>query len=131
LELNENRIRLIGVDYPFDEERTGRDEVHGALAASLPVSPQSPGELQILLSHHPNGFEVAKELNIPLTLSGHTHGGQIEVLGRNIVTAFQKYTKGLYTATDAFMYVNSGLGNWMPFRINVPCEYALITIESD
>jgi predicted MPP superfamily phosphohydrolase len=125
-----NKIRLIGVDYPFDSERTGRDEVQNALATSFSNFPLQEGEFQILLSHHPNGFEVAKELRIPLTLAGHTHGGQIEVANKSIVGAFVKYIKGIYEFEDHFMYVNSGLGNWLPFRLNVPCEYAIITVEA-
>jgi predicted MPP superfamily phosphohydrolase len=34
-----------------------------------------PGALPILLAHHPHAFDVAATAGIPLTVSGHTHGG--------------------------------------------------------
>ena len=36
-----------------------------------------PDAFPILLAHHPHSFDAATRFEIPLTLSGHTHGGQI------------------------------------------------------
>jgi predicted MPP superfamily phosphohydrolase len=124
--LDKFKIRLIGVDFPFEKKFTGEDDIRRALSKSGPVEKD---ELQILLSHHPSGFKVAQTLGIPVTLSGHTHGGQIMLANKNIAGSFNEYLKGLYESGGAFLYVSAGLGNWLPFRINVPCEYALITIE--
>ena len=41
----------------------------------------------ILLSHNPNSFNRAAELGVELTLSGHTHGGQIQVEILDIASA--------------------------------------------
>ena len=123
-----HKVRLIGVDYPFEIKMTGEREINDALSRSLEKNPREEGEFNILLSHHPEGFDAAELLNIPLTLAGHTHGGQIEFSKKNTLGYFMKYIRGLYKRGSSFLYVNSGLGNWMPFRVNVPCEYALITV---
>jgi len=123
------RVRLIGVDFPFDNGVTGVDEINSALAKSIGLAPIEEGEFQVLLSHHPDGFKIAQSLGIPLTLSGHTHGGQIKFGKKGIANMLYEYVMGLYEQGGSFLYVSAGLGNWLPFRINVPCEYALITIE--
>jgi len=54
----------------------------------------------ILMSHNPNSFNRAAELGIELTLSGHTHGGQIqvEILDHRLSPArfITDYVAGLY-----------------------------------
>jgi hypothetical protein len=54
----------------------------------------------ILMSHNPNAFNRAAELGIELTLSGHTHGGQIqvEILDHRLSPArfITDYVAGLY-----------------------------------
>ena len=40
-----------------------------------------PGEPVILLAHEPDIFALDLDSRIVLTLSGHTHGGQIRILG--------------------------------------------------
>src|SRR5713226_8992505 len=68
-------LNLIGVDY--QRERTAQ----GHRVEMLPgveklVRRDVPN---ILLSHNPNSFHRAAELGIELSLSGHTHGGQVQV----------------------------------------------------
>ena len=38
---------------------------------------RNPDAFPILLAHHPHAFDGAAEAGIPLTLAGHTHGGQL------------------------------------------------------
>jgi hypothetical protein len=87
----------------------------------------------LLLSHNPDVFPVAAAKGFDLTLSGHTHGGQInfEILGRNlnITDFFTPYTKGLYTQPTSSIYVTSGLGTiGMPVRLGAPPEITLIRL---
>ena len=39
--------------------------------------PAQARRFPILLAHHPHAFDAAARLGIPLTLAGHTHGGQL------------------------------------------------------
>lgn len=85
----------------------------------------------ILLAHHPHAFDAASRFNFPLTLAGHTHGGQImlnERLGAG--PAMFRYWSGLYRKNDSALFVSNGVGNWFPLRIGAPAEIAHITLRS-
>jgi hypothetical protein len=84
----------------------------------------------ILLAHHPHCFDATSIAAFPLTLSGHTHGGQIMMtqdFGAGSIRF--RYTSGLYKKPRANLIVNNGLGNWFPLRINAPAELVHITLK--
>jgi len=85
----------------------------------------------ILLSHRPDAFKAAAKQGVSLMLSGHTHGGQAALFGRSIFEPFlpHKYLLGHYVEGTTHLYTSAGLGHWMPFRLNCPCESALITFQ--
>jgi len=69
------QLNLIGVDYQRERMPSGRkmqmlDNLEPLVRRDIP---------NVLLSHNPNSFNRAAELGIELTLSGHTHGGQVKV----------------------------------------------------
>lgn len=57
-----------------------------------------------------------------LTLSGHTHGGQMQILGFRVTELTQDEDLGLYEKQGRYLYVNAGLGGLVPFRLNMPNE---------
>lgn len=90
----------------------------------------------ILLSHRPEGFEIYKEYNIDLVLTGHAHGGLVRIPFTNISLIapnqgiLPKYTKGPYIKNNTIMYTNVGLGDSIiPIRIFVNPELIEITIS--
>jgi len=92
-----------------------------------------PSTFNLLLSHNPDVFPVAASQGFDLTVSGHTHGGQInlDLLGNNINIAdlVTPFTKGAYHIDKASLYVNSGLGTiGVPVRLGAPPEVTLITL---
>jgi uncharacterized protein len=75
LQFQGQAFNLIGVDYQRERMTGGRRRpmlqgVEALVRRDVP---------NILLSHNPNSFPRAAELGIELTLSGHTHGGQVRV----------------------------------------------------
>ena len=68
-------FNLLGVDY--QRERTPSGQRVQMLPTLAPLVRRDMPN--ILLSHNPNTFNRAAELGIELSLSGHTHGGQIQV----------------------------------------------------
>ncbi len=82
----------------------------------------------IALSHHPHAFDRLADAGVPLTLAGHTHGGQLMLsdprrrpdvgIGRLLF----RYTRGFYHRGPGTLFVNSGVGNWFPLRIHAPAE---------
>ncbi len=85
----------------------------------------------LLLAHNPKAFLRAADLGIPLTLSGHTHGGQIAMKKRrNANLAFtHRRSAGSFRSDGSLLYVTSGIGAWFPLRVNCPAEIAMLTIR--
>ncbi len=89
---------------------------------------------KILLSHRPYFFKSFAVKNIDLTLSGHTHGGQVVFLklGENTIAPARMvspYVAGVYTSGLSSMYVSRGLGTvGIPIRLNCPPELTKITL---
>ncbi|MDM8550025.1 metallophosphoesterase [Desulfobacterales bacterium HSG2] len=86
----------------------------------------------ILLVHRPTGFDAARTREIPVTLCGHTHGGQFALPGGpNLADIAYKYTHGLYKRGDSLLHVSAGTGAvGLPFRIGVPAEIALLRLST-
>ncbi len=83
---------------------------------------------RILLSHHPEYFDLLKDLDIDLVLSGHAHGGQWRFFGVPIFSPgqgiFPKYTSGFY---ENRMFVSRGLANTAPVpRFGNPTELVIL-----
>ncbi|MFZ1730996.1 MAG: metallophosphoesterase [Bacteroidota bacterium] len=86
----------------------------------------------ILMCHRPDGFDDAARAGIPLVLSGHTHGGQIGINGRSLLSAIipEKYMWGLYENNGSKLYVAAGAGHWFPYRLGCPTEIPLYVLTS-
>ena len=84
----------------------------------------------ILLAHDPRRLAEAATLNIPLDLSGHTHGGQV-VLPLLGAVAAQKFpvVYGIARQHATTLFVSRGLGTvYVPVRVNCPPEVAVLTL---
>jgi predicted MPP superfamily phosphohydrolase len=93
-------------------------------------------DFQILLIHDPNQWreDVTGQIDIALTLAGHTHGMQMGIITKRFRWSPSKYYypewNGLYSEGNQYLYVNRGLGVLsIPFRIWMPPEITLITLE--
>jgi hypothetical protein len=94
------------------------------------VKQRQPDAFPVLLAHHPHTFDAAVEADLPLTLSGHTHGGQLMFDSQHGAgPAFFRYWSGLYARGRSQMIVSNGVGNWFPIRINAPAEIIHITLR--
>ena len=108
-----------------DDLTEGEPDLTAALQGSRPDEPV------ILLSHHPDFFFEAAAVGVDLTLSGHTHGGQVVFFGRApVVHSHFGYLKGLFEEGDSRLYVGCGAGvTLLPIRIGVPAEVPIITLR--
>jgi predicted MPP superfamily phosphohydrolase len=88
-----------------------------------------PDAFRILLAHHPHAFDPAAEMGVPLTLSGHTHGGQIMLTPNWGAGRAFKYWSGLYQKGPSKLVVSNGVGNWFPLRIGAPAEIVHLTLR--
>ena len=102
-----------------------RDGTHAALARLH----ESTTNVRVVRLRRNAGKAAA--LDVPLVLSGHTHGGQV-VLPLIGAVAAQKFpvVAGIGRRDRTTMFVSRGVGTiYLPVRINCPPEVALLTLQ--
>jgi len=94
-----------------------------------------PRQAVVLMAHEPDPAEnLLLGGRVGLQLSGHTHGGQVQLplIGAPVLPYLGTlYPEGLYSVHQGFLYVNRGLGVVPPgVRFNCRPEITEITLES-
>lgn len=89
------------------------------------------GSFLVMLQHAPRLWtdSILGKTHAQLTLSGHTHGGQIRLFGWAPARVVEKHVAGLYNEGNRALYVSAGLSGLVPFRFGVPPEIAVITLR--
>lgn len=127
---NNKRILLTGLD----DGLLGRK-------ASIPGINESNIDYKILLAHEPDIVEPFVDHNYDLILSGHSHGGQINIpflpsineKALRYSKLVSKYQSGInQISEDTLMYVNTGIGTThISARLGVVPEIAVLTVYLD
>jgi len=84
------------------------------------------------MAHRPGAWDAAKLKNIPLTLSGHIHGGQFYLpgFGWSAGRLITKYVMGHFQNGASQLYVSRGIGVvGVPIRVFVPPEMGLFELR--
>lgn len=87
----------------------------------------------IMLQHDPTAWreKILKECQAQLTLSGHTHGGQADIFGYSpAALSYEVYGGWAYEGARA-LFVSTGLGALIPFRLGLPGEIVVITLRKE
>lgn len=118
------------------------DNIEGKQISQNTTSDVRKHDFCILISHRPGNIPDIKSNLIDLTLSGHTHGGQITFFGlwAPILPStysdglqffnfgmYQKYRYGLIKSDNRQSYVTSGVGGLIPFRFF--CRPEIVVLE--
>ena len=132
--LNENTILRHGGDSIVLAGMEGNEEIgvdRGVANHPNTVRGMPEGVFTIMLAHNPNLWRhyVVPYIDAPLTLSGHTHGGQIRLFGVSTTTFTFHEDRGMYEMDGKSLYVTAGLGALIPLRFNVPGEVVLLTLH--
>jgi uncharacterized protein len=102
--------------------RVGVDDLAATLAKVTDAAPV------ILLAHEPD-IAVRVPARVALQLSGHTHGGQVRLLGWSPVSPSGPKLVYGHIRMNCDVVISGGLGcSIMPFRIGVPPEIVLVTL---
>jgi predicted MPP superfamily phosphohydrolase len=122
-----------------DDPAFADDSFFGLLSSSIMKQElqdiETGEDYNILLSHHPEHFELYKEKGFNLVFSGHTHGGQFRIPFAGGVFApdqgiFPKYDAGLFEEDGTSMIISRGIGNSIiPFRINNFPEIVVVNLH--
>lgn len=89
----------------------------------------------LLLSHEPMALDVPETRGVSLILSGHTHGGQVNLplIGSPAAYVWKhlKYLRGSYESEGTQLYVSRGTGViGVPVRLGARPEVAVIRLQS-
>lgn len=119
-------VQLVGADW-VDRDR--RPHLHALLSRF----PRRPGHLRVLLLHDPSAFAHVPPGEVDLTLSGHTHGGQLGLLSLGVNWTVLRRTRwpdhGLFGHGSNRLYVHRGTGFYgFPLRVGVPGEASLLEV---
>ncbi len=119
-------VQLVGADHVFQEAREHIQRL-------LERFPRRDDHLRLLMLHDPSRFRHVPKGDVDLTLSGHTHGGQLGLvsfgLDWTVLTRTRWPDHGLFGHGSNRLYVHRGTGFYgFPLRIGVPGELSLLEL---
>ena len=120
-------IQVVGLDFRYQQRKQAMESV-------LEANPRVPGALRLVLLHDPGAFQDLPVGQADLTLSGHTHGGQVGLVDFGhpwtIVRALGIPDHGLWGRGPDRLYVHRGTGHYgFPIRVGVPAEESLLRVH--
>ena len=91
----------------------------------------SDSSFVVMMQHDPTCWreKILPECKAQLTLSGHTHGGQVSLLGLSPASLSYDEWGGVYEQDGRTLIVSTGLGALIPFRLGMPGEIVVITLR--
>jgi predicted MPP superfamily phosphohydrolase len=109
-----------------DDYMVGKTDVPSAMRGSF------PDEMKLLLAHNPLIFRQSVRHGIDLTLSGHTHGGQVKLRDASKkLLRRRRLSAGLHGRKDSQIYITRGIGTVvLPVRYQCPPEISLLELRS-
>lgn len=119
-------INIIGLD----------DSIFGKYNVNTISQMIDKNSCNIVLSHEPDVISYFLEYNVDLFLSGHSHGGQINLpFVESLPSLAQKYIRGTYNFNNyrgTILYVNIGLGtSQLPMRFMAPPELTVFILNRE
>ena len=123
-------FRLESTDAPFwlcgvDDHMVGKTDLPAALKGAF------PDEFKLLLAHNPVIFRRAARASVDLTLSGHTHGGQVKMRDpEKRLLPNRRLTSGLHRRHQSHIYITRGIGTVvLPIRFQCPPEISVLELR--
>ena len=109
-----------------DDYMAAKTDVRAALHGSF------PDEMKLLLAHNPLIFRQAVRAEVDLTLSGHTHGGQIKMRDpEKKILPSRKLKSGHHQRKESQIYITRGIGTVVvPARYQCPPEITLLELHT-
>jgi predicted MPP superfamily phosphohydrolase len=120
-------VQIVGLDFCYQHRKRSMEAV-------LDANPRVGGALRLILLHDPAAFGDLPVGQADLTLSGHTHGGQVGLLNLGhpwtVVRALGIPDHGLWGRGPDRLYVHRGTGHYgFPIRVGVPAEESLLRVH--
>ncbi len=124
---NSDSIVVAGMEY---EGNNPKAKNYGDLKKSLLGVDQTSAFI-LMLQHDPTSWRknILPNSSSQLTLSGHTHGGQIKIFGWSPASLVYTECDGMYHDGKRAINVSHGLGGLVPFRFWCPSEIVVIELK--
>lgn len=90
------------------------------------------GTFTIVLAHNPSLWSALADRGVQLTLSGHTHWGQLALpsFRWSLAGVFLDHAMGVISRDSSVLYIHPGTGFWgIPFRIGARPEVTIIELR--
>ena len=90
------------------------------------------GTFTIALAHNPSLWSALADRGVQLTLSGHTHWGQLALpsFRWSLAGVFLDHAMGVISRDSSVLYIHPGTGFWgIPFRIGARPEVTIIELR--
>lgn len=116
-------LQLAGVGY----RETSAEEKFVHVLSEIKLDPTRPS---ILLKHIPIFLKEAEQKGFALTLSGHTHNGQLFPANFVASSIHEGYGYGFKKYGQMQVIVSSGVGSWgPPMRVGTKSEIVILSFE--
>lgn len=132
LERGRARLWLAGTGDPAARSRGSEGADAPAPDLERTTAGIPAGELVVALAHNPALWPGLAQRGVHLTLSGHTHYGQLAFPRRDwsLAGVFLEHGHGLHRDGDRVLYINPGTNYWgIPFRLGTPAEVTVVILE--
>lgn len=124
------RLAIVGLGDPAGLHVPGGERAAPLIDAALAEIPA--GAFTLALAHNPALWPALAARGVALTLSGHTHWGQLAIPARgwSLASPFVEHAMGDYRRGGSLLYVAPGTNYWgIPFRLGTPPEVTVITLR--
>jgi predicted MPP superfamily phosphohydrolase len=128
---NDTELWLAGTGDPAGSQfrRGGSETAAPNIERTLADVPR--GAFCVVLAHNPALWPALAARGVPLTLSGHTHYGQLSTKNWSLASAFLELAMGSHERDGSLLYISPGTNYWgIPFRIGALPEVTVLTLRA-
>lgn len=132
IERDGERVWIAGTGDPAGLQTFGEKQLDVAPDLARTLSGIPDGAFVIALAHNPALWPPLAKAGVHLTLSGHTHHGQLSIpwLDWSLASPFLELDHGTHTRGRSKLYINPGTNYWaLPLRIGAWPEVTLVTLR--
>lgn len=118
-------ILVAGMENDGREPFPQRGDINMAMAGAWPDA------FTVMLEHDPTAWRrvILPQSGAQLTLSGHTHAMQFELLGWSPASLIYSEWGGMFHEGERAINVSKGMGGFIPFRVGASNEIVIITLR--